>query len=405
MAPSHETKCKVCNYGPENLDWEVSNAALSRIVDCSKDSILRHRKWAMVNGFLPETVAKTSGDESGGPEWRARRKWQAASGEWMYSYEAIHSDDDDPSIPDWPLVDRPNPLPSPVKVTPSLIHKWKTGVAGADSQIGFRFLSDGTVDTFHDDSALQLFVKLVELENPDQTYLAGDIVDLPEQSKYAQEPGFARTTQMSLDRTYEWLSSIRGATGGAIHLIEGNHDKRLQNFVQWNAMSAFGLRRASWPDGWPVMSMPYLLRLDELDIEYYDAYPQSHVWVNNHLRVEHGTKANSKGSTAQKYLDETPHVSRIIGHSHRQEIIQRTTWDRAGKIKSQVINPGALCRVDGAVPGFNSSIGASGKPAEFFEDWQQGAAIIRYTDDQFFSELVQFEDGIMVYRGQEYTAR
>ena len=111
MATSHENQCKVCLHGPESLDWGMSNAALSQVVDCSKDSIRRHRKWAQVNGFLPETVAKTSGDESGGPEWRARRKWQAASGEWMYSYEAIHSEvealiDDsriDSIIRDWPV--------------------------------------------------------------------------------------------------------------------------------------------------------------------------------------------------------------------------------------------------------------------------------------------------------------
>ena len=115
-------------------------------------------------------------------------------------------------------------------------------------------------------------------------------------------------------------------------------------------------------------------------------------------------RANSRGSTAQKYLDDTPHISRIIGHSHRQEVVQRTTWDRMGRIMSQVVNPGCLCRVDGAVPGANTSIGASGIPAIQYEDWQQGAAIIRYTDDKFFSELVQFDQGMTVYHGQELRA-
>ena len=57
--------------------------------------------------------------------------------------------------------------------------------------------------------------------------------------------------------------------------------------------------------------------------------------------------------------------------------------------------------MDGAVPGVNSSVGIKGSPSVQYEDWQQGAAIIRYTDDKFFSELVQFDQGMTVYHGEE----
>ena len=395
MAVAHELKCKVCNFGHDRLDWtgETTNKELSQIVDCSKDSIARHKTWVKKAGLL-----SPNGDElEPQSDWRPLKRW-GKPGDWRYS-EAV--EDEDLPIPAWPVIDRPAPLPVTRPVGIPLVQEWHTAVVGADTQIGFRRLEDGTLDPFHDDRALALFNQLVEIENPDQVVLAGDIIDLPEQSRWAQELGFAGTTQKSIDRTYEWLANMRARTYGDIHLIEGNHDKRLQNFVETNAISAFGLKRAGWPDEWPVMSIPYLLRLSELEVEYYDAYPNAHVWVNNILRAEHGTKANSNGSTAQKYLDDTPHISRIIGHSHRQEIVQRTTWDRMGRIMSQVVNPGCLCRVDGAVPGFNSSIGARGNVALSYEDWQQGAAIIRYNDDKFFSELIQFDEGMTVYHGEE----
>lgn len=395
-------QCRTCQFLEREgdvLDWSMTNEALSLIVDCSKDSIRRHRLHSE-DGEL--VVSSEKVDDA---QWIPRRKWMSPSGEIMYSYQNANMDRESDEVPAWPVIDRPAPLPQTKPVAATLVHTWKTAVAGADTQIGFRKLDDGELDPFHDDKALALFNQLVEIENPEQVILAGDILDLPEQGRFAQELSFAGTTQLALDRTYEWLHNMRSRTAGQIHLIEGNHDKRLQNFVEMNALAAFGLRKAGWPESWPVMSIPYLLRLDELDIEYYDAYPNAHVWVNNVLRAEHGTKANSRGSTAQKYLDETPHISRIIGHSHRQEIIQRTTWDRVGKIKSQVINPGCLCRVDGAVPGFHASVGANGKPATVYEDWQQGAAIIRYTDDQIFSELVQFDDGVMMYRGEEFDCR
>lgn len=387
---THEEQCKVCAYGPQNIEWGLSNVKVATLVGCDPKSVRRHKDWAFEHS-TPETED---------PNWKPRKKWQSGD-RTLYSHEYVGPE----STPEWPLIERaPSPRPEMRKVTAApLVHKWKTAVAGADTQIGYRVFEDGTVDPFHDDQAMFLFNEIVRAENPDQTILAGDIIDMAEQGKYTQEASFANTTQMAIDRTFYWLEEMRSFTGGQIHMIEGNHDKRLQNFVELNAKAAFGLRKAGWPDSWPVMSLPNLLRLDELDILYYDAYPNAHVWINNNLRAEHGTKVNSKGSTAQRYLDETPHISRIVGHTHRQEIVQRTTWDRMGKIKSAVINPGCLCRVDGAVPSVHGSIGADGKPATVYEDWQQGAAIIRYTDDQFFSELIQFEDGTMIYKGEEIS--
>jgi predicted phosphodiesterase len=390
MSP-HEKQCRVCQYGPDRIEWGVSNSEVARIVGCDRKSVSRHKDWAKAQGIETATTD---------PNWRPRSKWQSGENtlqSWTYVGEQ--------GEPAWPVIQRAPEPPAKRKVTAApLIKKWKTCVAGADTQIGFRVLPDGTQDPFHDDAALTLFNTLVEAENPHSVILAGDIIDMAEQGRFAQEASFANTTQLAIDRTYYWLADIRDKTGGEIHLIEGNHDKRLQRFVEENAKAAFGLRIAGMPESWPVMSLQNLLQTDALGIQYYDAYPNANVWLNNNLRAEHGTKVNSRGSTAQRYLDETPHVSRIIGHTHRQEIVQRTTWDRVGKIKSAVINPGCLCRVDGAVPSVHGSIGASGVPATVYEDWQQGAAIIRYTDDQFFVELVQFEDGMMLYKGQEVTA-
>ena len=379
--------CDIC----EGIDPNLSNVANGANLGVSESTIRRHRA-APHTEFDPFfTDIPVSSITSRGQTVRLP--------DGSYHKVTYRPQDETPA---WPVIDRPTPLPEPTAVTRRPAHsKWKTAVAGADTQIGFRRLEDGTMDPFHDDDAMALFNKIVEIENPDLVLLCGDILDLPEQGRFAQEAAFANTTQAALDRTYAWLHDLRSKTDAEIHLIEGNHDKRLQNFVEANAKAAFGLRRAGWPDEWPVMSIPYLLRLDELCVQYQDAYPNAHVWVNNILRAEHGTKVNSNGSTAQKYLNETPHVSRLFGHTHRQEVVQRTTWDRVGKIRTQAINPGCLCRVDGAVPGVHGSVGASGKPASFYEDWQQGAAVIKYTDDQFFVELVQFDEGMTVYRGEE----
>lgn len=314
----------------------------------------------------------------------------------------------DTQYPLWPVIQPVTPREAVEKYTVPrvfLTRKWKTAILMADNQYGFRLFEDGTYDPFHDDAAIDVAIQIVDIENPDRVVVMGDIIDLQEQGRWAQEAAFANTTQKALDATYGFGVELREATNGDIDFIEGNHEKRMQNFIETNAKSAFGLKMAGMPESWPVMSLPNLLRLDELGITYHDAYPTAHVWINNTLRAEHGTKVNSNGSTGQKYMNETPHISRAFGHTHRLEAISRTTYDRAGKIRSMAINPGCLCRVDGAVPGVHGAIGINGRPAQVFEDWQQGIAVVRYTDDDFRVDLVQIEDGMTVYQGEEINAR
>lgn len=283
--------------------------------------------------------------------------------------------------------------------------QWKTAVLSADHQIGFRVFDNGDVDPFHDDRAINLFEQIVDIERPDQVVIMGDFLDMTEQSKYVQEAAFARTTQLAIDRATEHVANLRARTPGQIVVIEGNHDKRMQNYVEVNALAAFGLRKGGMPESFPVMSLPNLLRLDEFDAKYMDAYPAAHWWINDKLRAEHGTKANSRGSTASAYANETPHFSRAFGHTHRLEAQSHTTYDRLGKIKSVAINPGCLCRVDGAVPSVNGATGADGRPAVVYENWQQGVAVIRYKDSgEFFWDLVQIEDGESIFENGHLQA-
>ena len=278
-----------------------------------------------------------------------------------------------------------------------------------DPQIGFRDLPTG-LDPFHDESALRVAIKITAWleanERVDEVINLGDFLDLPSQGRFTQEPSFASTTQAAINRGHLFLQEQRGAAGPAakIVLIEGNHDRRMEKFIVDNAASAFGLKRAN-TDEVPVMSLPYLLRLDEIGVEYIDAYPAGAYWLNDRLRAIHGDKVRSNGSTAAAYTNHSPHISTIFGHVHRQELQSRTVFDRKGPIKSVAISPGCLCRVDGAVPSVNGSTKIDGTPAQFFENWQQGIAVISYKPSgEFFTELVQIDNGKAMFRGREFNA-
>ena len=279
-----------------------------------------------------------------------------------------------------------------------------------DPQIGYRLLND-VYDPFHDeramDVALQITSWLADNDRMDGVINLGDYIDLPTFGRFEQEPAFANTTQKAFDRAHLFLQEQRAAAGpkAEIVLIEGNHDRRMEKFISINAAAAWGLKRANAQE-LPVMSIPYLLRLEEIGVEYIDAYPAGAYWLTKTLRAMHGTKVRSNGSTAAAYTNDTPHISTVFGHVHRQEVQSRTVFDREGAIKSSAISPGCLCRVDGAVPSVNGSTKVDGSPAKFYENWQQGIAVITIDEDeQFYTELVQINEGVAWFRGNKFTAK
>jgi predicted phosphodiesterase len=315
--------------------------------------------------------------------------------------------------PAWPVVQPAQPtvitpLPPRPRQAPSLVGGWEQAVILPDPQIGFREYEDSPLDPFHDpsaiDCALEVLAALEHDAGVQQVINLGDFLDLPAQGKYEQEASFQRTTQPAIDYGHYFLAQQRAnAPAAKIVLLEGNHDRRMQRFIQANALSSFGLRRANMPESWPVMSLPYLLRLDELDVEYMDGWPAASWWINEKLRAVHGDKVKSNGSTAAAYTNDMPHISTVFGHIHRQEIQSKTTFDRQGKIKVMAISPGCLCRVDGSVPSVKGAVGIDGRPIQYFENWQQGLSVITYKPSgAFHAELVHIDDGETMFRGQKF---
>jgi len=289
--------------------------------------------------------------------------------------------------------------------------KHKVAIALPDPQIGSRRLYDDTWDPFHDEAAMNVALQIVsyleETDRLDWVINLGDFLDLPSQGRFDQEASFAGTTQHAIDRGHLFLQQQRAAAGPNAHivLIEGNHDRRMEKFILSNSAAAWGLKRANM-DELPVMSLPNLLRLDEIGVEYIDAYPAGAFWLTPTMRAIHGNKARSNGSTAAAYTNAEPHISTIFGHAHRLEIQSRTVFDRNGPIHSIAVSPGCLCRVDGAVPSVNGSTHVDGRPAKHYENWQQGVAVITINENQEpFVELVQIKDGEAWFRGVRFMAK
>src|SRR5690606_6039783 len=158
-----------------------------------------------------------------------------------------------------------------------------------DMQIGYWRDKDGELQPTHDETAIDVALAVTKAAKPSLVVMVGDNLDLPEFGKYRLSPAFQQTTQAAIDRATLLCAQVRAAAPDArIVWLAGNHEERMPNYILDNARAAFGLRRGDTPDSWPVLSVPFLCRMDEQDIEYMPGYPASHVWITPRLRVIHG---------------------------------------------------------------------------------------------------------------------
>lgn len=310
--------------------------------------------------------------------------------------------------PEWPVVQPAKPsIVKPVKKSPGQKSR-KTTVILPDPQIGFRRLDNGDLIPMHDEDAMHLALQIARDADPDVIVNLGDFIDLPEwSSKFLVLPEFVLTTQPSIDRGHRFLAQQRAVAPEAeIKLLAGNHDDRLGKAIAKNAMAALRLRRAESPHELPVLSMAFLLRLDELGVEYIPGYPAGRIKIadggpgQTPLYAIHGEKLDiAKVAKEERQSFIQGHIHRLAQHA--------MTYEKNGCPETVIaLSPGCLCRIDGAVPSTRSSVDDQGVPLLRYETWQQGLAIVEEGDDGFYGvETVQIIEKEAYWRGRRYSAR
>lgn len=314
------------------------------------------------------------------------------------------------SGPEWPVPQQAKPIT--VKVpkatrTPYLLRGWQTALVEPDTQFGFLRHPNGGLIPIHDPRAIQVSEMICEAERPDVWCNLGDYLDLAEMGKYRLEPAMIQTTQPSLEEAYRHAAVQRAFSAfGYIH--EGNHDLRLMNFLLDNASAAFGIRRAKAPESWPVLSVPYLLRFDELGIEYEDGYPAGYHYINDHLATFHGFSTSSGNSPAASKVIRDEQVNTIFGHDHKSQTIYKTVGNRGNQWRTFAHSPGTLARIDGYVPGAGRHHGRrlDGEPRRDWANWQQGITIVRFVpgDGPCLLEHIEINEGVAYHQGQEFRS-
>lgn len=307
--------------------------------------------------------------------------------------------------PQWPVVQPAAPtVIRPTKARPVSRDVTVTAIL-PDPQIGFRRLHDGELIPTHDERAIDVALEICAAATPDVVVNLGDTLDLPEwSSKFLVKPEFVLTTQPTIDEAHRFLARQRAICPTAqIFLLGGNHDKRIGDAITRNAMAALRLRRAEAPDDWPVLSIPHLLRLDDLEVTYVGAYPAGRLPITSGsdrmtpLWAVHGEKLDVVK------VARSEHQSFVQGHIHRISLHTETREVNGKPETVMAFSPGCLCRVDGAVPSTKSGEDEMGRPVTRWENWQQGMALVTETPDGDWTvEMIRIDDGRAIWRGRCY---
>lgn len=319
------------------------------------------------------------------------KSWEAGAfdrekGEWVHT--TLHSYDHsvDPNALEDLLVSRA----APTRITPTRRGKAfrsdaRTLVAG-DAQIPFQ-----------DQQAFDRFQTAVVETQPDNIVFVGDMVDLPSMSRWSQRSEWVGGTQAAIDQYHNFLAQTRSnAPNAVISVVHGNHEQRMDDYVRKNAAEVLGLRRANAAKELAVLTLQYLVRYDDLEINSIDGYPNGTLWLEDNLKATHGTNVAKGGSNAAKYLKEERETT-LYGHTHRQELAYRTFPRRLGAVTIAAASPGCLALIDGTVPGFHHTVDAQGEVVKKAEDWQQGLIVIDHNGDNHHITPVRFaEDGFIL---------
>jgi len=303
-------------------------------------------------------------------------------------------------IPIQPVV---SPVQCPVtyKAPGRDTRKLAEGTAGllADPHYGYEWKPpEWKLKPFHDRAVLDLFLQVMAEAQPEVIELLGDWFDLAAfQDKFLKRPEYYQTTQPAILEAHRYLRQLREACPDSdIRLHMGNHDERIETAMIGHMREACELRPADAMDLPPMMSVPRLLALHELGIEWVPGYPNDVTWLGLAMQCQHGSVARAKEfSTMTEVLRQGEKCHQAAGHIHRDEMISELLDPPKGQLRTITgYCPGCACHVDGRVPGRRSK-----------RKWRKGFGMVGWHGQHVNIEHMPVWDKRTVWRGKVYEAR
>lgn len=174
---------------------------------------------------------------------------------------------------------------------------------------------------------------------------------------------------------------------------------RLENKLLNQSREHWGLKAVG--EEYPAMSIPSLLKLDQIGHQWVGGYPANQYQYKDDMVFIHGSGGGAKPT--DKLIQQYPDQNVFQGHLHHMESKYHT--DRHGRKFGKFII-GMMGRIDGVLPSVHSGIDTLGNPVKRFENWQQGVAIVNdYGDGNYEVSQIPINEGKAYWQGHKFEGR
>lgn len=263
----------------------------------------------------------------------------------------------------------------------------------ADPHFGFRQTWQN-LTTIHSRTFINGLLTIARAIRPNVTVWNGDLLDLAEFSRFDSEPELLHSTQLAGIELGWVLAQFKSFSNRQV-ILEGNHEVRLQKALVKNLSAGYQLKPIHDLEGWPLLSVPRFLGLDELETEWIGNYPSGYLKIGT-AKFQHGSIVRAgSGKTISALMSEVT-GDRFFGHIHRAELAQKYVEDAERSV--WVGSPGCAC--DKAnTPGSDDS-----------HNWQLGAFLIHFSQESGHVQNVEHitaasTESPIWFRGQKFVAK
>lgn len=229
---------------------------------------------------------------------------------------------------------------------------------------------------FQDDKALQILYKFIKWFKPSTVFIMGDLLDCYAISRFTKDPKGKLNFKKEIDAARSILKTIRSVSGDAkIIYLRGNHELRMQRYL-WNRAEELSML--------PELTVPHLLGLDELNIEWVE----KGMMMFKGVMVKHGSVVRQYAGYSAKAEFEKNGCSGVSGHTHRSAIYMHT--NSGGEYKW--MECGCLCSLEQEY--------MDGEKA----NWQSGFGVgyFKNNSHRYQFDLINIIDNKALYNGVEF---
>ena len=232
---------------------------------------------------------------------------------------------------------------------------------------------------YHDEEAFHCALDYIKQTKPDEVIIGGDFLDMYSISKFAKIVTPANSLLQEIAIAKQMLKELRKTVGDGTRItyIQGNHEFRMQTYLCNNAPELIGF---------DALSVPALLDLESLDIEYIESQTRTSYVIRSGVAIGHFNKVSKFSAYTAKALVEQNFSSVVQFHTHRLGEHYRTTPFSVYK----GVEGGCLCQLE----------------PEYVDnpDWQHGIVVMERVvgGDRYNIVGVPIIEGKMLFNGKIY---